>query len=268
MKYRKTKRICREIIAMNAPNDHKALAYYWMGSLDSKFLTEKKGIESLNTALDYAEKESTRKRVQNRLDTIQKTEKRISLKARPKLEAEERILLRANSKKVSDVYVANMIKEYNFYDGEMNESGYYASDFVDNGDGTLTDRRTGLMWEKGGCSKSRSLRRAKLYVKEINQNRFAGHSDWRLPTIEELASLLESHKTNGRHIDPLFDKKQAKCWSSDKGPKFGGESFTPPQAWYVNFSKGEIRLQVVTPSDGEYGKYPSHIYVRAVRSLR
>lgn len=179
------------------------------------------------------------------------------------------VSLRTEPRKISDSYLRTTLPKYGFYDARLYpQGGSFENHFVDNGDGTITDRRTGLMWEKGGGSTSRTLRRAKFYVKKLNQNRFAGHSDWRLPTIEELASLLESHEMNGRHIDSLFDQKQARCWSSDKGPKFGGWTSTPPQAWYVNFPAGTIELQVVTPSDGEHSAFTSHIYVRAVRSLR
>ena len=178
------------------------------------------------------------------------------------------VSLRSDSKFVLEIHIIKSLKAHNFYERDLNKHGSFANNFVDNGGGTIADRRTGLMWEKGGSPTPRSLKRARSYVRKLNKDRFAGYSDWRLPTTEELASLLEIHKTNGRHIDPLFDKKQATCWSSDEGPKFGGESFTPPQAWYVNFREGKIGLQVVTPSGGESNKYPAFIYVRAVRSLR
>ena len=178
------------------------------------------------------------------------------------------VSLRSDPKLVLEMYIRKSLKAHNFYDRDLNKHGSFVNNFVDSGGGTIPDRATGLMWEKGGSPTPRSLKRARSYVKKLNKDKFAGYSDWRLPTIEELASLLESQKTNGRHIDPLFDQKQARCWSSDEGPKFGGESFTPPQAWYVNFLEGKIGLQVVSPSGGESGKYPSFIYVRAVRSLR
>ena len=186
----------------------------------------------------------------------------------PKTDLAPEVSLRSDPKLVLEVYIGKSLKAHNFYDRDLNKHGSFVNNFVDSGGGTIPDRATGLIWEKGGSPTPRSLKRARSYVKKLNKDKFAGYSDWRLPTIEELASLLESQKTNGRHIDPLFDKKQARCWSSDEGPKFGGESFTPPQAWYVNFLEGKLGLQVVTPSGGEYSKYPSFIYVRAVRSLK
>jgi hypothetical protein len=124
------------------------------------------------------------------------------------------------------------------------------------------------MWEKHGSSRTKTWKRAKSYVKELNDNRFVGYSDWRLATTEELASLLERRRIDGWHVDPLFNKKQKRCWSSDKGPPFGGWSSNPPQVWYVSFREGTIDLQVVTLRDGEHRAFPSHIYVRAVRSIK
>ena len=200
-------------------------------------------------------------------DLQQELEKE-SLKIASVPEGTAKVSLRTESKKLIETDIKKMFARYDFYDDNLNWRGSFANDFVDNGYDTITDRATGLMWQKGGGSMSKTLRRAKFYVEKLNQNRFTGHSDWRLPTIEELASLLESHETNGRHIDSLFDQKQARCWSSDKGPKFGGWTSTPPQAWYVNFPAGTIDLQVVTRRDGQHVAFTSHIYVRAVRSLR
>lgn len=58
--------------------------------------------------------------------------------------------------------------------------------FVDNGDGTVTDNDTGLIWVKDAGEKT-------TYdtVLENNQLAFAGHNDWRVPNIKELYSLID-----------------------------------------------------------------------------
>lgn len=58
--------------------------------------------------------------------------------------------------------------------------------YIDNGDGTVTDNITGLMWEKDMGSK---ISYADAFVKAGTLT-LGGHSDWRVPTIKELYSLI------------------------------------------------------------------------------
>jgi tetratricopeptide (TPR) repeat protein len=233
----------RDIINMDTSNNRKGLAYYKLAVLYSDFRQEKKAKESLKTALTLAEKEA------------------LILRIRRILKAEKRILLRATPKLVSDIHIAQMLKEYNFYDDELNFLGSFANDFVNNGDGTITDKATGLMWQKSGSSRAKTWKRARTYVKQLNKG-FAGYSDWRLPTVEELASLLRKDENNGIHTDPLFDKKQKSCWSSDKGPP---RSSTSPHVWHVNFREGSLGLTVLPLYPGAV---PTRRYVRAVRLVK
>ncbi|MDM8544695.1 DUF1566 domain-containing protein [Desulfococcaceae bacterium HSG9] len=57
--------------------------------------------------------------------------------------------------------------------------------------GTVTDRNTGLMWQQSGTDKSMSDHEKDDYVRRLNSESLGGYNDWRLPTLEELASLLE-----------------------------------------------------------------------------
>jgi len=68
-----------------------------------------------------------------------------------------------------------------------------SSDFIISSDGkTVTDTRTGLMWQKGYAT-DKSWQEALKYCEDLT---YAGYSDWRLPNINELASLL-NHETPG-----------------------------------------------------------------------
>jgi hypothetical protein len=108
--------------------------------------------------------------------------------------------------------------------------------FADNKDGTVTDRATGLMWEKNG-SGFLSNRRAKKYIEQLNSQRFAGYYDWRMPTVEELASLLARKRKSGVHLNPVFDSKQRRCWTIDPcDPNYA--YFVG--AWLIDFQKGEV----------------------------
>lgn len=73
--------------------------------------------------------------------------------------------------------------------------------FQDNGDGTITDQRTGLMWHKcaigqtgTSCAGEATLMtwaNAMSAADNSNGVAFAGYTNWRLPNIKELASLVE-----------------------------------------------------------------------------
>ena len=173
--------------------------------------------------------------------------------------------------KLTDDYIKYMVKRYDFYDNNWNISGSFDNNFVDNGDGTVTDRTTGLMWQKGGTKRGIKGRRVKAYVEGLNEDRFAGYSDWRLPTIEELASLLAKSKTNGLHIDPLFGKKQKSCWSADKPEKSTQWAASYEMIWVVDFARGRIKRgnSLFTTGDLHVRRQISdnNNYVRVVRSL-
>ncbi len=138
----------------------------------------------------------------------------------------------------------------NSCDSQLNESVDFKNDFRNNGNGTVTDLRTNLMWQRLGSEIPKMYWNAIEYVQSLNSESFAGYRDWRLPTIEELASLLEREKMNGDlYIDPLFDKKQRWCWSSDK--------CKPNGQWSVRFSTGKVNSTRLAPNT----------YVRAVRNV-
>jgi hypothetical protein len=93
-------------------------------------------------------------------------------------------------------------------------------------------------------------RDAREYVEKLNRDKFAGHNDWRLPTLEESMSLMKPKRTHAAlYIDPIFDKEQFWIWTADK--------VSASAAWVVVFSKGSC-------SHGDVGH--GGRFVRAVRS--
>ena len=153
-------------------------------------------------------------------------------------------------------------KKYNFFHPYWNKKGNFENDFVDNNDGTVTDRITGLMWQKDGSSKKLSLHKkwdneVISYIEELNSQRFSGFLDWRLPTTEEFASLLEPKKANQNlYIDPVFVEKPI-CVSADTYPTSYSVLYC-----HVNFAEG---LFIVT---GDDFSGQNKAYVRAVRSIK
>jgi len=177
-----------------------------------------------------------------------------------------KLSLRKEPKKLlSENTVRAMLKKHDFYDREWNPNGLFDNDFVDNGDGTVTDRATGLMWQKDGSPKPLTLKRAKYYIGSLNDKRFLGYSDWRIPTIEELASLIRGNVRRGIYINPLFTTKRKPCWSSDSG--FVEDRYMK-DVWIVSFVEGKIILHMLDNDPRMIFGYPETFYVRGVRSAR
>src|SRR5439155_20775304 len=70
--------------------------------------------------------------------------------------------------------------------------------YTDNGDGTITDNNTGLVWEKLSMDGSvHSVRNTytwdqafSVHVATLNSASFAGNNDWRLPNVKEVQSIM------------------------------------------------------------------------------
>jgi serine/threonine-protein kinase len=144
-------------------------------------------------------------------------------------------------------------KKWGFY-GHSRISHNYEKRSI-NGDGVVIDHATGLMWYQSGSDDSMSWGKAKKWVRSLNSRGYAGHHDWRLPTLEEAASLLQFDKNDSDlYIDPIFSNMQRWIWTGDKkGSK---------AAWFVDFYDGSV----IWPSF-YYGFYVYDVCVRPVRSV-
>jgi len=119
---------------------------------------------------------------------------------------------------------------------------YGKNDFQDNGDGTIRDRATGLTWTKldSGHLKAGENKDGKLNWEQAlrwaEDLEYAGYSDWRLPNIKELQSIVDYTRspdtTQSAAIDPVFSVTPIRdalgevdypfYWSSTTHKRMGG----------------------------------------------
>jgi serine/threonine-protein kinase len=126
---------------------------------------------------------------------------------------------------------------------------YVDNDFKEHGDSTVTDRVTGLLWQQDGSDFPMTWKEAQAYVQRLNSENFAGRSNWRLPTVTELCSLLtEAGDAAALCIEPLFSQEKRWLWSADQ------RSFVA--AWYVSVDMGFVSWQ----------DFSCYFFVRAVCS--
>ena len=108
---------------------------------------------------------------------------------------------------------------------------YPAGDFTDNGNGTVTDNNTGLMWQQEDDNTKRNLDKGAIYCENFSQG---GYSDWRLPDLSELKSILDFNQSNPCIDSTAFpNTNPAIFWSS-----YIDYDRDPTSAYYVNFYNG------------------------------
>lgn len=110
--------------------------------------------------------------------------------------------------------------------------------FADNGDGTVTDSQTGLMWAKYDNQGDVTWKDAERYCKVGPPQIIGKYGDWRMPTIEELETIYhkdsEGYETDCGQTVKVFPEIRLSCgwvWSSEQ------ESIT---ARVFNFHRGYI----------------------------
>ncbi|MCP4569253.1 MAG: DUF1566 domain-containing protein [FCB group bacterium] len=101
-------------------------------------------------------------------------------------------------------YPADMIDLYVMY--VRGNTAYGINDFIDNGDSTIIDNATGLMWMKYDNGAGLLWEDALSYAEG---SEYAGYTDWRLPNAKELQSIVDYTRspatTGSAAIDPIFD---------------------------------------------------------------
>lgn len=128
------------------------------------------------------------------------------------------------------------------------KSSYGQNSLQDNGDGTITDQATGLMWAQDDSGTGLNWQEALAWVATQNAASYGGYSDWRLPDAKELQSIVDYSRspdaTGSAAIDPRFNitsitneagaTDYPAYWSSTTHLKWNGVS---GHAAYVTFGR-------------------------------
>jgi len=118
-------------------------------------------------------------------------------------------------------------------------------------DEVVIDHTTGLMWHQNGSERFKDKEKISQWVGDLNLKGYAGFSDWRLPTAEEAASLLEPEQKFGNmYIDSVFDNKQPWLWT--------GDSYGNDAAWAISACYGSVF----------WSKFNEYYCIRPVRSMK
>lgn len=176
---------------------------------------------------------------------------------------------------------------------------YGINQFQNHANGTVSDKATGLMWQQGDSEKTLDWSGALTYCNTLS---LGGNTDWRVPSIKELQSLVDYSRspvaTKSPAIDPVFSTSQITnpdgktnypyYWSATTlldGPRPGN------QAAYVPFgiASAKVNGNIVDahgagavrsdPKSGNAEDYPKYFgpqgdmllvynYVRCVRSIK
>ena len=179
-------------------------------------------------------------------------------------------------------------------------TNYGKNNFIDNGDGTVSDYATGLMWQKADDGKGRDWETSLKYSEDLE---LAGYTDWHLPNAKELQSIVDYSRspqtTNSPAIDPIFSTSEIKNPEGNSGQyPFFWTSTThldgvnpSASAVYISFGEGQGKMhnhlmdvhgagcQRSDPKSGSKNQYPTYFgpqgdvryvynYVRCVRALK
>ena len=104
--------------------------------------------------------------------------------------------------------------------------------FTDHGDGTVTDNVTGIMWQQEDDDLERDWEDALAYCESLD---LAGQTDWRLPDIKEMRSIVDNTRYDPA-IDPIYfpGTNLSSYWSSST------HAYLNYYAWGVTFHAGGV----------------------------
>lgn len=174
--------------------------------------------------------EQVRKKISELKELAKKEEER-----KRKLAA-SRVRLRSTPRTLTRDEVKAMLKKYGFFEKYYNNTGDFRGNYEEqtiNGHNVILDYSTGLMWHQSGSEEYMKYSEIRQWIQELNRRKYAGYSDWRLPTLEEVASLMEPQENRyALYTDLLFSREQKYIWTADK--------YDENRVWVVDFFGGDF----------------------------
>ncbi len=140
-------------------------------------------------------------------------------------------------------------------------TNYGINYFVDNNNNTITDKATGLMWDKDDSGKGMKWSEALAWAQEMNTQKHRGYDDWRVPNAKELQSIVDYSRspqvTNSAAIDQVFNISKITAENGeDEYPYFWSSTThlnlsTSSYAVYISFGEalGYFPEGSITPID-------------------
>ncbi|WP_319550104.1 DUF1566 domain-containing protein [Desulfogranum marinum] len=143
------------------------------------------------------------------------------------------VMLPVEQTTLDDEQIKQIIMQWNFFDAQLNPHGSFANFLADDDDKTVVvDEKTGLMWQCGGVDLC-SIRNMKRAIEQLNNNGFAGYHDWRMPTVEEAMSLMETApNAKGIYLHPCFSREQPFIFVAARR--------RPTGYWFVDYMQGKM----------------------------
>ncbi len=128
----------------------------------------------------------------------------------------------------------------------VDDASTAADGCIINGDGTVTETSSGLMWQQTGPTSTQTWEQALAYCEGLS---LGGFTDWRMPNIKELKSLVDYSRFRPSINTNCMDTSWAFYWSSTS------DAANKTSAWGVSFTYGDDYSLIKNTSN----------YVRAVR---
>jgi len=144
--------------------------------------------------------------------------------------------LRREFSSLDEGEITAMLMARNLFDAERNPGGDFRHQYetIDvAGLRLIHDRATGMVWTRQQNPVRMNLEKSRQWIESLNRVGYGNIRSWRLPTVEEAASLLQKD-TNGKKnfLDDVFGKDVRAIWTGDRL----GES----ASWIVDFQDGMI----------------------------